>query len=97
MIEIGRVCVKTAGRDAGKKCVIVDVMENNLVLIDGQTRRKKCSITHLEPTKTKISIKKGASHSEIVREFSKLGIEIREKKPKNPKPKQKKEAKKVKK
>jgi len=85
MIEVGRVCVKIAGRDAGKKCVVVEMVNDTFVLIDGQTRRKKANIKHLEPTKIKIPIKKGASHLEIVKEFSKLNLEIKEKKSKKPK------------
>ncbi len=85
MIEIGRLCVKTAGRDANLKCVVVELVDKNYVIIDGQTRRKKCNITHLEPLKDSIKIKKGVSHSEIMKEFSKLGIELREKKSKKPK------------
>ena len=90
MIEIGRICVKTAGRDAGKKCVVVDVIDEKTALIDGETRRKKCNVMHLEPTATKIGIKKGASRADIIKEFKKLGIEIKEKKPKKAKPKLKK-------
>lgn len=82
MIEIGRLCVKLAGRDAGMKCVVVDVLGNNLVMIDGQTRRRKCSIRHLEPLEPVLKIKKGASHSEVSGEFKKLKIEARESKPK---------------
>ena len=82
MIEIGRLCVKLAGRDAGMKCVVVDMLGNNMVMIDGQTRRRKCSIRHLEPLETMLKIKKGASHSEIAGEFKKLKIEARESKPK---------------
>ncbi len=85
MIEIGRLCVKTAGRDANLKCVVVEIVDKNYVIIDGQTRRKKCNITHLEPLKDSIKIKKGVSHSEIMKEFSKLGIELKEKKSKKPK------------
>jgi len=76
--ETGRICVKIAGRDAGKKCVIVDVLENNLVLIDGQTRRRKCNILHLEPLDEMIEIEKGASHEEVAKAFKKLGIDIKE-------------------
>lgn len=80
MFEIGRICIKTAGRDAKCKCVIVDVLEKNFVLVDGQTRRKKCNIKHLEPTKELIKIKKKALHTDVVKEFKKLGIEIKERK-----------------
>lgn len=82
MIEVGRLCIKIAGRDANLKCVVVEIVDKNYVVIDGQTRRKKCNITHLEPLKDIIKIKKGASHSEVINEFKKLGITINEKKPK---------------
>lgn len=82
MIEIGRVCVKTAGREAGKKCVVVDVLDKNYVLIDGNVRRKKCNISHLEPLEGKIEIKKKAAHAEVVEAFKKLGIGVIEKKTK---------------
>lgn len=82
MIEIGRLCLKTAGRDAGLKCVVVDILDNKFVLIDGETRRRKCNILHLEPLKDVIKIKKNASHDEIKKEFEKLGSKIRETKPK---------------
>jgi len=45
---IGRVCMKIAGRDAGKIGVIVDTLENGFVLIDGAVRRRKCNVMHLE-------------------------------------------------
>ena len=82
MYEIGRLCVKIAGRDAGLRCVIVDVLENNFVLIDGQTRRRKCNIKHLEPLKEIIKIKKNSSSKDVASEFKKLKLEIRETKPK---------------
>lgn len=82
MIEIGRLCVKTAGRDAGRECVVVDVVSKNIVLIDGQTRRRKCNINHLEPLSAVLKIKKGESHSEIAKEFKKLGMVLKETKPK---------------
>jgi len=65
MIEIGRICVKTAGRDAGLKCVIVDVLDNKFVLIDGETRRRKCNILHLELLKDTVKIKKNISHESV--------------------------------
>lgn len=77
--EIGRLCLKIAGRDSNKKCVIVDVLDDNHVLIDGETRRKKCNLKHVEPTSKTIKISKGASHADVVKEFKKLGIEIKEK------------------
>ncbi len=82
MIEVGRLCVKLAGRDAGLKCVIVEVIDDNYVLIDGQTRRRKCNVNHLEPLKQLVKIKKGASRAEVKKAFKELNLEVRETKPK---------------
>lgn len=82
MISIGRICVKIAGRDAGKRCVIVDILDGPFVLIDGETRRRKCNIMHLEPLEQKVDIKKGASHEEIKDLFTKMGLTALETKPK---------------
>ncbi|MBW2970024.1 50S ribosomal protein L14e [Candidatus Woesearchaeota archaeon] len=81
MIEVGRVCLKIAGRDAGLKCVVVDVLDN-FVLIDGQTRRRKCNPVHLEPLDQKLDIEKGASHEQVVSAFKELKIKIVDRKPK---------------
>jgi len=90
MIEIGRLCVKTAGRDAKRKCIIIDVLDDKYVIVDGDVRRKKCNIKHLEPLEQVIEIEKGADHKTIVSEFKKLGIEIKETKPKEKKEKPRK-------
>ena len=82
MIEIGRLAVKIAGRDAGLKCVVVDILDDKFVLIDGETRRRKCNILHIEPLKDVLKIKKKASHEDVKKEFEKLGLKIWETKPK---------------
>lgn len=82
MIEIGRVCVKLAGRDASKKCVIVDILDDKFVLIDGETRRRKCNIIHLEPLTQVVKVKKNASHDEVAKALKEIGVEVRETKPK---------------
>ncbi len=82
MFEVGRLCVKLAGRDAGKKCVIVDIIDSRFVMIDGETRRRKCNLSHLEPLTEMIKIKKGADHKAVAAELKKLGIDARETKPK---------------
>lgn len=67
MLEIGRICVKLAGRDAGKTAVIIDVLEEPYVLIDGEVRRKKCNIKHLEPLDKTVDIEKNATHAEVLK------------------------------
>jgi large subunit ribosomal protein L14e len=69
-IEIGRICLKSAGRETGRKCVIVDVMDKSFVLITGPTKvtgvkRRRANMNHIEPLQDKIDIKRGASDEEI--------------------------------
>ena len=65
LFTVGHVCVKLAGRDAGKFCVIVESIDNNYVVIDGQTRRRKCNVLHLDPTKKTVDIKSKASSEDV--------------------------------
>ncbi len=83
MLDIGRVCMKIAGRDAGKTCVIVDTLEGGYVLVDGETRRRKVNPEHLEATPRMIDVSKGASHDDVKNAFkTHLQIELTDKKPK---------------
>ena len=61
VFDVGRVCTKTTGKDAGKKCAVVEVIDQNYVLVDGDVKRKRCNIKHLKPTANIIKIKKGAT------------------------------------
>lgn len=74
LFDVGIVCVKLAGRDAGKKCVVVDVIDEHYVLIDGQTRRRKCNVAHLEPLKTTLKIAKGASSEAVAKAFEGINV-----------------------
>lgn len=85
IFEVGRLCVKTAGRDAGKKCVVVDVIDNNFVLVDGETRRRRCNVKHLEPMDKVVNISKNATHDEVKNVFKELDLNARESKPKEKK------------
>lgn len=77
MMDVGRVCVKIAGRDAGLRCVVVEVIDSNYVMIDGQTRRRKCNIKHLEPLPITLPVKKGASHDKVATAFKTMNIAVR--------------------
>jgi large subunit ribosomal protein L14e len=75
-IEVGRICVKLTGREAGKKCVIVDVVDKNFALITGPKtltgiRRRRTNVDHLEPTNEMVELKKGATDDEIEKALSK--------------------------
>ena len=79
---IGQLCVKIVGRESGKHCVIVDKIDSTYVLIDGNIRRKKCNIIHLEFLNKKLDIKKGASTIEVHKAMEKEGIKTIPRKPK---------------
>ncbi len=57
-IEVGRVCVKIAGREAGEKCVIVEIIDDKFVEVVGTSiKNRRCNIKHLEPVEQVIEIK----------------------------------------
>lgn len=69
-IDIGRICVKLSGREAGGKCVIIDVVDKSFVFITGPkkvtgVRRRRVNINHVEPLQDKIEIKRGASDEDV--------------------------------
>lgn len=79
IFDVGRICVKTAGREAGRKCVIVDIIDENFVLVTGPkpltgVKRRRANIKHLEPTPYKIDIPKGASDEEVVKALESSGL-----------------------
>ncbi len=92
VISVGRLCVKLAGRDAGKECLIVDVIDSNFVTIEGNTRRRKCNIKHLELLPKIAKIKKGATHAEVAKALLDLGFKVEDVKVKTKKTSAKKEA-----
>jgi large subunit ribosomal protein L14e len=67
-MEIGQVCIKIKGREAGRKVVILSEVKNGKVFIDGtKIKKRECNILHLFPLKDKIKIGKDASHEEVVK------------------------------
>ncbi len=74
MIEVGRLCVKIAGRDAGKKGAVVEVINDNFVIIDGQMKRGRCNIRHLEPLQHKLELESGAAHESVVDAMKTAGV-----------------------
>lgn len=62
LVEVGRVCVKKFGRDAGDKAVVTKVIDKNFVEIMSHSRPKarRCNIKHLEFLSEKIDAKNSA-------------------------------------
>jgi large subunit ribosomal protein L14e len=77
-IEVGRICVKMAGRESGRKCVIVDVMDKSFVLVTGPkkvtgVKRRRVNINHVAPTEDTIQVKRGASDEEVTQTLEAAG------------------------
>ncbi len=71
-VDVGRICVKLTGREAGKKCLIVDIVDRNFVLVTGPKqvngmKRRRVNSNHIEPTERKVDIKRGESDEEIMK------------------------------
>jgi len=67
-IEVGRICVKLTGREAGRRCVIVDIIDKNFVLVTGPkdiSGVRRVNVNHVEPLSDRIKIKRGASDEEV--------------------------------
>lgn len=78
-LNIGQVCMKTAGREAGKYCVVIKKMDNNFVLVTGpkeltQVKRRRCNIDHLEPVSHFLKIKEDAGDKEVIKAYETAGI-----------------------
>jgi len=103
-LNIGQVCVKIAGREAGKYCVVIKKMDNNFVFITGPreltgVKRRRCNIDHLEPASYFLKIKEDESDKEVIKAYETAGVlkKIGLKKPSPEKIKGEKPAKKPKK
>lgn len=77
--EIGRIAVKTAGRETAKKCVILGFVDKNFVLVTGAglsgVRRRSANLKHLVPLADKtVKIKENASDEDVAKAISSAGI-----------------------
>jgi large subunit ribosomal protein L14e len=69
--DIGSICIKKVGREATRKCVVVDIIDKSFVLVTGPqaltgVKRRRANVSHLKPLEEKLTITPGASDEEIV-------------------------------
>jgi large subunit ribosomal protein L14e len=79
VFDVGRICVKIAGREAGRKCVVVDIVDDNFVVITGPksltgVKRRRVNVKHLDPLPYKIELQKGASDEEVLKALEQAGF-----------------------
>jgi len=74
-LEVGRVIVKIAGREALQKAVIIDLVDQNFVLISGAgispVKRRRCNIKHIRPLEHLVPIKRGAKDEDVQKALEK--------------------------
>jgi large subunit ribosomal protein L14e len=74
VMDVGRVCMKLTGREAGSRCVIVDVIDRNYVMVTGPeeitgVRRRRVNLSHLRPLDETVDISRNASDDDIAALF----------------------------
>ena len=70
-MKIGEVCIKTTGRKAGSRVVVLSENADGKVLCDGiKIKRKKYNVLHLFPIGKKVDVKEGEGHEGVVRALS---------------------------
>ncbi|MEM0473502.1 MAG: 50S ribosomal protein L14e [Candidatus Aenigmatarchaeota archaeon] len=78
-LDVGKVCIKTAGREAGRYCVVVKSVDDNFVIVTGPraltgVKRRKCNVEHLEPTNYSVKIKEDANDKDVIEAFDSAGL-----------------------
>lgn len=78
-IEVGRICVKQAGRECCTKCVVIDVLDKSFVLVTGPKKitglkRRRVNINHLMPVEDKVDVNRGASDDEVAQALDAAGL-----------------------
>ncbi|MBI4151448.1 50S ribosomal protein L14e [Candidatus Woesearchaeota archaeon] len=86
IFDTGRLCLKIAGRDAGRRCVVVEKIDSSFVVVDGDVRRRKVNVKHLEPLDTTLEIAEKASSANVKDVFSKHGFAVWQTTSKKPAP-----------
>ena len=74
-MDVGRVCKKVTGREAGRTCVIVEQIDKNFVIVESpDVKRRRCNIRHLDPLEITVDIKDGASGKDVEKALKKVKI-----------------------
>jgi large subunit ribosomal protein L14e len=69
LLQIGRIVTKVTGREAGRRAVIVKLLDRNYALITGagisDVRRRRVNINHIEPMDVVVDIKSEAEDKAV--------------------------------
>jgi len=80
LFDIGRCCVILRGRRAGKKAIVVDIIDENFVLITGPpqvngVKRRRMNIDHLLPINVRLNIERGANDEDVLKALKEQNLE----------------------
>lgn len=80
VFDIGRVVVIIRGRRAGRKAVVVDIIDENFVLVTGPkeltgVKRRRMNVDHLIPLSIRLPIERGADDKTVLEVIKKQGLE----------------------
>ncbi len=75
----GRICVITRGRDRGKKCVVVSIVDDTGVLVTGPkelngVKRGRKNILHLMPLPETLRIRMNSKDETVLAAIEKDGL-----------------------
>ena len=78
-LNVGKIAMKIAGREAGKYCVVLTNPKDNFVTVTGPkvltgVKRRRCNIDHLEPTQYQVKLEAEASDKKVIDALKKEGL-----------------------
>ena len=66
-MDIGRVCLKTKGREQGERCVVLEVLDRNFVIIVGpNVKRRRVNMNHIRPLDEAVTLQRNASDEDAI-------------------------------
>jgi large subunit ribosomal protein L14e len=84
LFEVGNVCIKLVGREAGHYCVVIKPAgkskeEKSFVFITGPklltgVKRRKANINHLKATGHKLDVQENATDEQVLAAYDKAGL-----------------------
>ncbi|MEM1548128.1 MAG: 50S ribosomal protein L14e [Thermoproteota archaeon] len=79
VLRPGRICVITRGRERGKKCVIVGLVDDSSVLVTGPkelngVKRGRKNIIHLMPLNETVRIRTNSRDETVLAAIEKSGL-----------------------
>lgn len=66
-MDIGRVCLKVKGREQGERCVVLDVVDRNFVIVVGpNVKRRRVNMNHIRPLDEVVPLQRNATNEEAI-------------------------------